>query len=211
MREVIQMDQNDWYRNYLVKCAGFGDPPWDRELDEMLPQWKRAAEKIGLTEDDHKFAVTEWIPKHFEIGLEGVRKTIGMMTREVTDMMTATERKQSGEKMVYGVIPAHSSFYRALKFTDPGINTYFIDSTIISLVQTFFHRVAPFLEYAEDHGVRVGCRHCALNKTRYALLRKGLVPLPDVSWIWGFVCDQAPHSDEFVKEYWNKDYPIVYS
>ena len=205
------MEKNDWYKNYLVKCAGFGDSPWDQELDEMLIKWKKAAERLELTEEDHKYAVTEWIPRHFDIRLEGVRKTIGMVTAEIADMMMAPERKERGEKIVYGVLPAHSSFYRALKFTDPRINTYFVDATMISLIQTFFHKVAPLLEYAEEHGVRVGCRHCALNKTRYALLRKGLVPLPDVSWIWGFVCDQAPHADEFIKEYWNKEYHTIFS
>jgi len=205
------MEEKDWYKEYLVKCAGFGDSPWDEELDEMLPKWKSAAKKLGLTEKDHKYAVTEWIPRNFEIQLEGVRKAVGVMTAEVADMMTATERKERGERMVYGVLPSHSPFYRALKFTDPSVNTYFVDANLASFINPFFHKIAPFLEYAEEQGVRYGCRHCALNKTRYAALRTGLIPIPDVSWIWGFICDQAPKSDEFIQEYWNKEYPIVFS
>ena len=203
--------KKDWHREYLVRCAGFGDPPWDKELDEMLEKWRKAAEKLGLTEEEVKYAVTEWIPSNYDIGLEGVRKTIGVMTAEATDMMMATERKARGEKMVYGVLPAHTPFYRAFKFTDPSVNVYFVDANFISFVQPLFHKIAPHLDYAEERGVRYGCRHCALNKTRYALLRQGLVPLPDVSWIWGFICDQAPKSDEFIKEYWNSEYPIIFS
>jgi benzoyl-CoA reductase/2-hydroxyglutaryl-CoA dehydratase subunit BcrC/BadD/HgdB len=211
MQEVTEMENKDWNREYLVKCAGFGDPPWDRKLDEMLEQWKTTTPKLGLTEEDVKYAVTQWIPKNFEIGLEGVRKTIGALTVEVVDMMTATERKAKGEKMVYGILPAQSIFYRALKFTDPKVNTYFVDSHFMSFVQPFFHKIAPFLECAEEHGMRYGCRHCALNKTRYTLIRQGAMPLPDVSWIWGFSCDEGPKTDEFIKEYWNEEYPTVYS
>lgn len=205
------MEKKDWHREYLVKCAGFGDPPWDKELDEMLVKWKKAADRIGLTEEDTKYAVTEWIPRMFDIELEGVRKTIGVLTAEVADMMMAVERKARGEKMVYGVLPAHTPFYRALKFTDPSINVYFVDANFLSFVQPLFHKIAPFLDYAEERGVRYGCRHCALNKTRYALIRQGIVPMPDVSWIWGFICDQAPNSDEFIKEYWNQEYPTIFS
>jgi len=94
----------------------------------------------NLTEEDHEFAVREWIPRHYDIELEAVRKTIGFLTAEVADMMTATERKKRGEKMVYGVLPAHYPFYRALKFTDPSVNTYFVDANLISLIQPFFHK-----------------------------------------------------------------------
>ncbi|MGB9498811.1 MAG: 2-hydroxyacyl-CoA dehydratase [Dissulfuribacterales bacterium] len=205
------MRKKDWYREYLVKCAGFGDAPWDQELDEMLVKWKNAAKKLGLTEDDHQYVVTEWIPENFDISLEGVRKTIGVMTAEFADMMMATDRKEKGEKLVYGLIPCHSPFYTALKYTDPSVNVYCPDISAVNLIQPFFHKLSPHLAYAEDHGVRVGCRHCALNKTRYAMLRQGLIPLPDVSWIWGFICDQAPKSDEFIREYWNKDYNTVFS
>ena len=205
------MEKKDWHKEYLVKCAGFGDPPWDRELDSMLEKWRRAANNLKLTEDDLKYVVTEWIPRNFDIELEGTRKVIGVMTAEAVDMMLANERKARGEKMVYGVLPAHTTFYRALKFTDPKINVYFIDANFVSFIQPLFHKIAPFLDYAEERGVRYGCRHCALNKARYTLLRQGIVPLPDVSWIWGFICDQAPKSDEFINEYWNKEYPIIYS
>ena len=205
------MKSDDVYKEFLVECAGFGDPPWDEELDEMLPLWTEAAKKLGLTQKDMKFATKEWIPRNFEVGLEGERKTIGLMVAEATDMMRAKEYKEKGQKLVYGVLPAQSPFYMALKKTNPEVNVYFPDVTIVALLSPFFHKIAPFLEYAEEQGVRYGCRHCALNKTRYAALRTGLIPIPDVSWIWGFVCDQAPNSDEFIQEYWNIEYPIVFS
>ncbi|MEM1514945.1 MAG: 2-hydroxyacyl-CoA dehydratase family protein [Candidatus Bathyarchaeia archaeon] len=202
---------NDIYKEFLIKCAGFGDPPFDEELDEILPKWKLAAKKLGLTEEDIKYAMNVWIPRNFDIKSEGVRKTIGAYLAEVVDLMMADEYKRKGCKLVYGVLPAHPPFYRALKFTDPTIQTYFPDAALTQFLGPFLHKIYPFLEEAEAHGMRYGCRHCALNKVRYAALRRGLIPMPDVSWIWGFVCDQAPKSDEFIKEIWNEKYPTIFS
>jgi hypothetical protein len=203
---------NDVFKEFLVKYAGFGDPPLDQELDEILPKWKMAAKKLGLTEEDHEYAMKVWIPRNYDINSEGVRKVIGAYVAEVTDMMMAEEYKKQGHKLVYGIPPAISPYYRAIKFTNPEVHTYFPDATLTFVLFPFFRKkVYTFLEEAEAHGMRYGCRHCALNKVRYAALRRGVIPMPDVSWIWGFVCDQGPKSDEFIKEMWDERYPTVYS
>ena len=202
--------ENGVYKEFL-ELVGFGDAPWDQEMDEMLPKWKYAAKKLGLTEKDHKFAVKEWIPKNYDVTKEGVRKSLGLIIAEVADLAMASEYKKKGHKIVYGVLPAHSPFYTAMKKTDPEVDIYFPDAALVILMNPLFHKLNPLLEEAEAHGVRLGCRHCALNKTRYAALRKGIIPMPTASWIWGFVCDQAPQSDEFFKGYWNEDYPIIVS
>ena len=50
----------------LLKLAGFEES----EIPAYLPEWRKTAEKIGLTEADVKFGVEEWIPTHFDIRLE---------------------------------------------------------------------------------------------------------------------------------------------
>jgi len=34
----------------------------------------------------------------------------------------------------------------------------------------------------------------------------GIIPSPDVSWIWGFICDEAPKTDEFIRLYHDPDW-----
>jgi len=208
--KTIRSDDPD---EEFLSLAGFADPGdiWVESRKEMLKDWKAAKKRLRLTDEDVRYATREWIPMNFEIQLEGVRKTIGMMTAEIVDLMKASDKKAAGEKMVYGVIPAHSNFYYAMKKTNPKVNTYFCDANLASFLNPFFHKIAPFLEDAENHGITYGCRHCALNKTRYSLLRQGIVPKPNISWIWGFVCDQSPQSDEFIKEYWDQSYNIHWS
>jgi benzoyl-CoA reductase/2-hydroxyglutaryl-CoA dehydratase subunit BcrC/BadD/HgdB len=65
----------------------------------------------------------------------------------------------------------------------------------------FFHKLNPYLEEAEKSGISYGCRHCALNKTRYVARKWDVIPSPDISWIWGFICDEGPKTDEFIRLY----------
>ena len=146
-------------------------------MARYLPEWRKASEKLGLTEEDVRFAVQERLPEHFALELEGIRKLLGCFVKETIDLTKANEYKRKGTKIVYGILPAVLHFYYALKLT------------------------APFLEEAEKAGIPYGCRHCALNKTRYAARRLGIIPSPDINWIWGFVCDEGPKTDEFIRLY----------
>ena len=188
---------NDIYEQFL-RLAGFEEA----EIPQYLPEWRKAAEKLGLTEDDVRFAAEEWIPDNFEIEFEGVRKVIGGYLKEAIELTKANEYKKRGMKIVYGILPATFQFYHALKLTAPDkVFISFPDIVLLLVMNALFHKLNPYLERAEKDGITYGCRHCALNKTRYAARRSGLIPSPDLSWIWGFICDEGPKTDEFIQLY----------
>jgi hypothetical protein len=188
---------NNAYEDFL-RLTGFEE----EEMAKYLPEWRKASEKLGLTEEDVRFAVQERLPAHFALELEGIRKLLGCFVKETIDLTKATEYKRRGTKIVYGILPAVLHFYYALKLTAPEkIFVSFPDIFITFVMNSFFHKLAPYLEEAEKTGIPYGCRHCALNKTRYAVRRLGIIPSPDISWIWGFVCDEGPKTDEFIRLY----------
>jgi len=181
----------------FLRLAGF-----EEEMPEYLPEWRKASEKLGLTEDDVEFATKEWIPAHFEVALEGVRKGLGCLIKEAIDLTKANEYKNTGVKIVYGILPAMLHYYYALKLTAPDkVYVSFPDVFLVEATNAIFHKLNPYLEEAERSGIPCGCRHCALNKTRYIARRRGLIPSPDISWIWGFICDEGPKTDEFIRVY----------
>jgi len=187
----------DIYEDFL-RLTGFEED----EMSEYLPQWRKASEKLGLTEDDIKFAVEKQLPTYFAIELEGIRKLLGCFVKETIDLTKASEYKEKGVKIVYGILPAILHFYYALKLTAPDkVFVSFPDIFLTLVMNGFFHKLAPYLEEAERTGIPYGCRHCALNKTRYAIRRLGIIPSPDMNWIWGFICDEAPKTDEFIRIY----------
>jgi benzoyl-CoA reductase/2-hydroxyglutaryl-CoA dehydratase subunit BcrC/BadD/HgdB len=185
-------------REDFLRLTGFEE----NEMSEYLPQWSKASERLGLTEDDIKFAVEKQLPTYFDIGLEGIRKLLGCFVKETIDLTKANEYKERGVKIVYGILPAILHFYYALKLTAPDkVYVSFPDIFLTLVMNGFFHKLAPYLEEAERTGIPYGCHHCALNKTRYAARRLGIIPSPDISWIWGFVCDEGPKTDEFIRIY----------
>ena len=188
---------NDTHEKFL-RLAGFEE----NEIPEYLAEWCKASERLGLKEEDVAYATEEWIPAHFELKLEGVRKLLGCLAKEIVDLTKAKEYKEKGTKIVYGIMPAITHYYYALKLSAPDrIYVSFPDYFLTVFMNGLFHKLNPYLEEAEKAGIPYGCRHCALNKTRYAARRLDIIPSPDVNWIWGFVCDEGPKTDEFIQLY----------
>ena len=187
----------DIYEDFL-RLTGFEED----EISENLEGWRTASQKLGLTEEDMRYATEEHIPAYFAVELEGIRKLLGCFVRETIDLVKAEDYKKDGVKIVYGILPATLHFYYALKLTAPDkVFVSFPDIFLTFVMNGLFHKLHPFLEEAERSGIPYGCRHCALNKTRYAARRFRVIPSPDINWIWGFVCDEGPKTDEFIRLY----------
>jgi len=196
------MAKKDVHERFL-SLAGFEED----EMQEALSDWRRASHRLGLNEEDVEFATEEWIPAHYDVKLEGVRKAIGSYVKETIDLAKASEYKERGVKIVYGILPAILHYYYALKLTAPDkVYVSFPDIVLTHVLNGFFRKLNPYLEEAEKTGIAYGCRHCALNKTRYAAHKLGVIPSPSVSWIWGFVCDEGPKTDEFIQLYHNPEW-----
>jgi benzoyl-CoA reductase/2-hydroxyglutaryl-CoA dehydratase subunit BcrC/BadD/HgdB len=185
----------DVYEDFL-RLAGFEES----EMSQYLPLWRKASAKVGLTEGDIRYATGERIPNYFDLSLEGVRKSIGAYIKELIDLTRGEEYREKGAKIVYGILPAHLHYYYALKLTAPDkVFVSFPDACIGGGLNLLFHKLSPYLENAEREGASYGCRHCALNKTRYAARNLGVIASPDISWIWGLVCDEGPKMDEYIQ------------
>ncbi|MCX8125886.1 MAG: 2-hydroxyacyl-CoA dehydratase family protein [Dehalococcoidia bacterium] len=180
----------------FLRLTGFDES----EIAEFMPDWRVACERLGLTDEDVRFSTDEWLPSNFEVSLLSVRKLLGCFVRETVDLAKAVDYKAKGVKVVYGILPAMSVFYYALKLAAPDkVYVGFPDLFLAVVLQSFFHKLNPLLHDAEEGGITYGCRHCALNKTRFSARRKGIIPSPDISWIWGLVCDEGPKTDEFIQ------------
>jgi hypothetical protein len=187
----------------FLRLVGFEED----EMSKYLPEWRKASEKLRLTEDDIKFGVAEWIPAHFDIRLEGVRKGIGSWVREMIDLMKADEYKKKGVKIVYGVFPSSFQYFYALRSTVPGkVFVSVPDAFMAFFLNMLFHKVNPYLEEAERGGISRACRHCSAAKLRYAARRWEILPTPDISWIWGLACDNAPKTEEFIQAYYDPEW-----
>ena len=101
----------DIYEAFL-RVTGFEED----EMSEFLPEWRTASERLGLREEDVRYATEERIPEYFDLTLKGVRKLLCCFTKEVIDLTKAGEYKEKGVKIVYGILPAISQYYYEKKY-----------------------------------------------------------------------------------------------
>lgn len=193
------------YEKFLDVVAIDGE-----EREKILPEWIKACEVMGLTEEDVRYAAEEWIPKTQQIEYMGVRKILGAMTRECIDHTKLNEYKANGVKLVYGVLPSQTTTYAAIKAAGGDkVFVSFPDYNLMAMAQCLFNKGYKFFELAEQAGMTYGARHCALNKMRVGGRLSGMVPTPDVDWIWGLVCDEASKIDEYIANMYDKNWKTV--
>ena len=194
---------NNIYKEFLL-LTGFEK----EEIAEYLPEWIKASKKLGITEADMRHAVEEWLPKHWNTNLRGIRKCIGAYIREVIEITKISEYKKKGVKVVYGALPASPICFQAIKISGgdkvfvsfPGIH-------IVTILGSFFNKTSMFIEKANKCIMNAGCPHCGLSKARLSAKVEEVIPAPDAIWSWGFNCNEAPKMDEFIHccadEKWN--------
>lgn len=192
----------------LLKLAGFEGP----ELDAFLPDWLKAVEIIGMSDEDIEYATKEYIPKNWDIQYMGVRKMMGAYFRELVEVSKTKQYRAEGKKIIYGILPAVATSYTAMKYAGgDNVCTSFPDLMLVTVLNGFFDKADPFLYEAEEQGFTYGCRHCPLNKTRLAAYTKGVISAPDVIWSWGFNCDEGPKTDEMIQCLYGKEWRYVVS
>lgn len=180
----------------FLDYAGFNE----QEAQEILPEWLEATERLGLTDENVRYAVEEFLPECWDLQYLGVRKMIGAMVHELIDLTQTPKMKAEGKKILYGILPALLSPYTALKYAGgDDIYVAFPDFMLITGLNSIFRAAAPILDLAEEANFTYGCRHCPLNKARYAGFMSGIIPAPDVVWSFGFVCDEGPHTDQMIQ------------
>jgi hypothetical protein len=195
-------------QEHLLRLAGFEED----EMAKYLPEWRRASEKLRLTEEDIKYAVDKWIPMHFDLSLKGVRMSIGGCLREAIDLMKADEYKKNGYKLVYGTFPSGFQYFNALKLAAPDkIHISVPEAFIAFMLQMLFHKLDPYMVEAEKGGISDACRHCSASKCTYASRRMDVIPTPAVTWVWGFLCDNAPKAHEFIQAYYDPNWKTIYT
>ena len=133
----------------LLELAAFEG----EELEAFLPRWLETAERCKLTDDKIEYALDVYLPQNWDLKYLGVRKMLGAYLRELADIVHTPEMKESGVKILYGILPAIANYYYAAKYA--GGDKIFIgfpDLLMVNTLNSFFHAAAPFLTVAEEYG-----------------------------------------------------------
>ncbi len=168
------------------------------EMPTALEEWKRAADNIGLTEQDISFALNEWIPTYWDISLRGVRMCLGIYIRELIEITKVALYKEENKKIIYGISPSQAICFNAIKFA--GKEEVFVsypDFVLATVLGAFFDKLSLYC--GDDSYFSDRCRHCALNRARINMSLVNVIESPDAIWSWGFYCDEGRKTDELIE------------
>ena len=77
------------YEDFL-RITGFEE----HEIPQYLPKWHEASLKLGLAEDDIRYATEDRIPEYLDVDLKWVRKALSCIIKETIDLTKANEYKK---------------------------------------------------------------------------------------------------------------------
>lgn len=122
----------------FLELAGFEGS----QIDEFLDDWLYTIEKVGLTDEDVRYATEEYIPENWDVQYRGVRKMIGAYIRELAEIVKTTKYKEEGKKLIYGILPAVQIAYTGYKYAG-GDNVYvsFPDLLLVDILNGFSTRL----------------------------------------------------------------------
>lgn len=192
----------------LLDLAGFTE----EEALDFLPQWEEARGILGLTEEQIRNAVEEYIPANWDIQYKGVRKMIGALIHELVDLTQTKKMKAEGKKVLYAILPTLSApFYSLKKAAGDDLYVGLPDGILVTVMNNLFNAAGPIITAAEEANFTYGCRHCPLNKARYGGYMKGIFGTPDLIWSFGFICDEGPKTDELIQGMLGEQWKYVIS
>ena len=178
------------------------------ELETFLPEWRKAAEFLHLSDSDVAFACERWLPTYWDMSLEGTRKCIVAVLREAAAMSHTAEYMAAGEKVIYSTMPSAAVCVYANRLAGKGKVHIFYPYFIIATVWTAFFGRELDARF-NGSGMDPACQHCAMNCLRADSTIKGMITPPTVIWNWGLQCDEAPKTDEMLKRLENAEWKSV--
>lgn len=179
------------------------------ELDTFLPDWLAAAAFLGLTDEDVRYAVTDWIPTYWDLSLRGIRMCIGACIREIASTARLGLYQAEGRRLLYSNMPASPVCIRANKLAGGDrLHISYPDFLISTVLSAFFNK--PYGGTTGSTLMDPVCRHCGMNCVRVDVSRSGAIPKPTVTWNWGLHCNEAPKTEELIDCLWDSAWRDVF-
>ena len=171
----------------------------ENEIQSTLPFWKNACKLLSLSDRDVRYATVEWLPRYWDMSLEGVRKCIGVYVRELIEITRLSQYKKEGKKILYCNVPTHTACIYANKVAGGDKIHICSPDNIISTVLSAFFNKKTLMTADESSCSNPLCSYCGVNRTKVAAQHKGIFTGPDVMWNWGLFCNEAQKTEEYIQ------------
>lgn len=169
---------------------------WEgEELEAFLPQWKRAAKFLCLSDKDVAYAVNEYLPTYWSLSLKGIRMMAAACIKEIVELSKTAQYIGAGDSVMYINIPSVPVCIYANKLAGKGrLHVSYPGYMMVMIRGAFFNKGAG----CYGNAVNGHCAHCKMNSIRANAIADGKLPPPTITWNWGIKCGEAPKTDELI-------------
>jgi hypothetical protein len=179
-----------FFYDTLLELCGFEA----EEIDKERPRVEKAFQRLDLGPDDMESA-GKWVTQNHDVGLEGVRKLLGLWLKELIDLVLA---KDEGKKLLYYGFPTIAGPAAAIAAASEDVYCVCPDAVLCYTMGQIFNKLTPILEAGEENGLPPGHGLCSLQQIRVGGLAKGIIPVPDLVLTSSYYCDMGSKTDELL-------------
>ena len=171
------------------------------ELDAESARVGRAFEMVGITEEDVVRA-KERIDTYFDVELAGVRKILGVILQDFTNIVLL--REQPGVKVGFSFMaPGCQQLGSALMANFENVAWVNPNYTFMIVLGSMFGKLVPVYEASERLWLRSGgVAHCGMVKCGLGLLAADMVPKPELAVTSGFLCDTSSKTVGLIEDWY---------
>jgi hypothetical protein len=163
----------------------------EKAISENKDRINRAFEIAGISGEDLERG-EQRIREFFDIDLQGVRRVLGMWLKEFVDVVLAKEEKKTVVYLSYPTLPEVAGALARI----PGVYVAAPELIVDVIMGQIFDKLRPILEMAERRGLPGGFAYCSVLQARIGAIESGIIPVPDITLVSSFLCDEAPKVDE---------------
>lgn len=150
---------------------------WEgEELEAFLPQWKRAAKFLCLSDKDVAYAVNEYLPTYWSLSLKGIRMMAAACIKEIVELSKTAQYIGAGDSVMYINIPSAPVCIYANKLAGKGrLHVSYPGYMMVMIRGAFFNKGAG----CYGNAVNGHCAHCKMNSIRANAIADGKLPAAD--------------------------------
>ncbi|NLO27142.1 MAG: 2-hydroxyacyl-CoA dehydratase [Actinobacteria bacterium] len=180
----------------LLELCGY-EP---HEIDTESARVGKALGMVGITDEDLPRGKAR-ISTYFDVELSGVRKILGALLKDFTDVVLLRERE--GVKVAFSFMaPGCQVLGSTMMANHDNVAWVNANYTILIVVSSMFDKGAGLMEAAEKLWLRTGgVAHCGNVKCALGSLALNMVPKPDLAVTSGFLCDTGAKTIGLIQDW----------
>ena len=155
---------------------------------------------VGITDEDLPRGKAR-SSTSFDVELSGVRKILGALLKDFTDVVLLRERE--GVKVAFSFMaPGCQVLGSTMMANHDNVAWVNANYTILIVVSSMFDKGAGLMEAAEKLWLRTGgVAHCGNVKCALGSLALNMVPKPDLAVTSGFLCDTGAKTIGLIQDW----------